>query len=225
MASHVSASIMCGRLADIAADLNVLEAAGVDSIHVDVMDGHFVPNLGFSPDLVAAMNEVTTLPLHAHMMVSNPAAFVDAFAEAGTDVYVFHVEATRFPHRLIRQIRERGMSPGVAINPGTPVDFLRGLDVAHVLLMSVEPGFAGQPWEPVTADRLRRLRDVLTADITVGVDGNVSLAHAALAADLGASLFVCGTASLFTGTNDYRAAVAAMRTATRAADKKAPATR
>jgi ribulose-phosphate 3-epimerase len=210
---QVSASIMCGRLGELAADLRRLELAGVDSIHIDVMDGHFVPNLTFGPDVVKAISAATTLSLHAHMMVTNPEAFVDKLADAGANVYLFHIEAARYPLRLMEQITCAGMVPGIAVNPSTPLSFLSDIDIPIVLLMSVEPGFAGQRWVQATEQRLQRARALLPPDTVVGIDGNVTLANVALTSSLGASLFVCGTSSLFTGTVDYKDAVTAVRAA------------
>lgn len=209
---HISASIMCGRLGGLAGELRSLERGGVDSIHVDVMDGHFVPNLTFGPDAVQAMSEATTLPLHAHMMVTGPEAYVTRFSAAGVHTFMFHIESARHPNRLIDQIRQAGMVPGIAINPVTPVDFLRDVEVPVVLLMAVEPGFAGQRWLPATERRLEQARSLLATEVLLGVDGNVSLEKVELASRLGARLLVCGTSSLF-GSTDYQRAVAEIRRA------------
>jgi ribulose-phosphate 3-epimerase len=209
----VSASIMCGRLGELADDLHELEMAGVDSIHVDIMDGHFVPNLTFGPDIVRTISSSTRLPIHAHMMVTKPEAFVGKMADAGAAAYLFHIEAAPFPLRLIEQVTQAGMVPGIAINPSTPLSFLRDVEAPIVLLMSVEPGFAGQRWVPSTAMRLERVRALLSRDVVVGVDGNVTPENVALAAKRGATLFVCGTSSLFTTDHDYADAVASIRAA------------
>ncbi len=214
-AVQVSASIMCGRLGELDAELDRLAAAGVDSIHVDVMDGHFVPNLTFGPDVVSAIRRRTTLAVHAHMMVTDPGSYVDTFAAAGADAYLFHIEAARHPLRLIEQINRAGMVPGIAVNPATPLEFLRDVQAPILLLMSVEPGFAGQQWVPATAQRLERARDLVAPDVVVGIDGNVSVASVSLASERGATLFVCGTSSLFQADNDYERAVAAVRSAAR----------
>jgi ribulose-phosphate 3-epimerase len=217
---QVSASIMCSRLGELDAELDRLAAGGVDSIHVDVMDGHFVPNLTFGPDVVTAIRRRTALEVHAHMMVTNPESYVDALATAGADAYLFHIEAARHPLRLIQQITESGMVPGIAVNPTTSLEFLRDVHVPIVLLMSVEPGFAGQQWVPATARRVEQARGIVDDGVLVGVDGNVSVANVSLASARGATLFVCGTSSLFTGDTDYESAVAAVRAA---AGERSPA--
>ncbi|MCW2643269.1 MAG: ribulose-phosphate 3-epimerase [Dactylosporangium sp.] len=212
-AIHVSASIMCGRLDELGAELRELEAAGVDSVHIDIMDGHFVPNFTFGPDVVAAINDATTMPLHAHMMVSDPGAYVRPFADAGADVYLFHIESTRYPLRLIEQVTEAGMVAGIAVNPSTPLSFLQDVQAPYILVMSVEPGFAGQRWTPATEDRLKRVRDLVADNVVIGIDGNVTLDRVAGTTPLGVSMFVCGTSALFTGERSYSKAVAAVRAA------------
>jgi ribulose-phosphate 3-epimerase len=211
--THVSASIMCGRLDALGDDLRDLQEAGVDSVHVDVMDGSFVPNLTFGPDMVAAMRQSTTMDLHGHMMVEHPDRYVSVFADAGLDVYLFHIEATRYPLRLIDQITEAGMVAGIAVNPSTPLSFLRDVGAPYLLIMSVEPGFAGQRWVPATLDRIQRARHLIGGAAVIGVDGNVSTEKVRAAASAGASLFVCGTSSVFTGRGGYQQAVAAVREA------------
>jgi ribulose-phosphate 3-epimerase len=202
---------MCGDLGALAEDVRRLADAGVDSFHVDIMDGRFVPNLTFGPAVLAAVRAATALPVHAHMMVENPGQYVDSIADAGADAYFFHIEAERFPLRLIERVVGADMLAGIAINPSTPMDFLRDIEVPYVLVMTVEPGFAGQRRVPASEDRLRRARSLVDDDVVVGVDGNVSLEHARRAKDLGASLFVCGTSSLFTGDGDYAGAVESIR--------------
>lgn len=220
---RVSASIMCGRLGELDAELARLELGGVDSIHVDIMDGHFVPNLTFGPTIIEAIRHATTVELHAHMMVTDPQTYVTEIANAGADVYFFHIEAAPYPLRLIEQITQAGMVAGVAVNPSTPLDFLRDVPASVVLMMSVEPGFSGKRWVPATAHRLERARQMLPSDVVIGVDGNVTIENAALAGKLGATLFVCGTSSLFRGQTDYRDAVAAVRAAAAAPTPSTPA--
>jgi ribulose-phosphate 3-epimerase len=216
---HLSASIMCADLGALGEEAKKLENAGVDSIHVDIMDGHFVPNLTFGPGTVDALRKATRLPLHIHMMVQNPADHVGAFAQAGADLFYFHIESAPSPLRLGSMIVEAGMTPGVAINPFTPLAAVVDVPVPNVLVMSVEPGFFGQRWVPHTAGRLRELRASLPDDVKIGVDGNVSEDNAVLAYENGASVFVCGTSSIF-ASDDYNATVSRVRRRLQAAGSK-----
>jgi ribulose-phosphate 3-epimerase len=207
---HVSASIMCADLAALGEEVRRLEDAGVDSIHIDIMDGHFVPNLTFGPGTVGALRRATQLPLHVHMMVRNPADHVRAFAEAGAQLFYFHFETEPYPLRLASAISESGMEAGVAINPFTPLAPVVDLPLLHFLVMSVEPGFAGQRWIPHTAARLRELSGSLPGEANIAVDGNVSVDNAVVAYKNGASTFVCGSSSIF-ASHDYAAGVDEMR--------------
>jgi ribulose-phosphate 3-epimerase len=201
---------MCGNLGQLATEAKRLQDAGVDSLHIDVMDGHFVPNFTFGPSVVRMLRDVSDLQLHVHMMVSNPGSFTQQFADAGADLFFFHIESEPYPLRLISSITESQMTPGIALNPVTAVVGLTGLPVTHALVMSVEPGFAGQKWIPHTGARIREVRTLLGDDTVIAVDGNVSLDNAAVARANGASLFVCGTSSLFID-HDYAGNVKKMR--------------
>lgn len=203
---------MCGRLGYLAEEARALETAGIDSFHVDVMDGHFVPNLTFGPDTVAAIAEVTKAPIHVHMMVTSPNAYVERFAEAGATRYYFHIEAEPYPSRLCEQIRAAGMTPGIALNPVTTVNAAAMPDVPAVLVMAVEPGFAGQRWLPRTRERLESVAAITNPGVSIGVDGNVSRENAVLAKEAGADLYVCGTSCLF-GRGSYEDQVRELRTA------------
>lgn len=151
-AVEISASLICARLLSLGTELAELESAGVDSIHLDLMDGHFVPNLGFSLDLVAAVCAGTSLPVDAHLMVERPQMYVGELAKAGIRRCFFHVEAAQ--SALAAEISDAGMVPGAAISPDTPVEVLAGFEVPSVLVMSVRPGFAGQRWVPGTEGRV-----------------------------------------------------------------------
>jgi ribulose-phosphate 3-epimerase len=141
---------MCPSLTALEGEIRALERAGIDSIHIDVMDEHFVPNLTFGPDMVKAIRATTTLPLHVHLMVTDPGWIFAPMADAGCDVCIFHVEADRYPYRLVEKVRDLGMSRGIAVNPAMPIDTASGFEVPYVLVMTVEPRFVGQRWLPAS---------------------------------------------------------------------------
>ncbi|MET7970490.1 ribulose-phosphate 3-epimerase [Micromonospora sp. NPDC005305] len=215
MAAELSASLMCARLDRLGEEVVALDRAGVDSFHIDVMDGHFVPNLALTADIVAAVRPLSRLPFQAHLMVEDPAAYLEPLAQAGCDVFIFHAEATPYPRRLMSQIAKHGMRAGVALNPATPVAVLESVaDVPFVQIMSVEPGFAGQDWITTSPDRVRAARAICGPDASILVDGHIDRTTAPLLADAGADVFVCGTSSLFRGGHDtaaYASALSAMR--------------
>jgi ribulose-phosphate 3-epimerase len=187
-----------------------LEAAGVRALHLDVMDGHFVPNLSYGLPLVEAFHGMTHLPLDVHLMISNPAEYIDRYAAAGTSGMTIHLEAAPDPRPLLRRIRELGLSAGLAINPATPVervaDILDECDL--VLVMSVSPGFGGQVFESSALDKLRWLRGRVRSDVLLEVDGGVNERTIGACAEAGAHVMVVGSAVL--KQNDYQAAVGSL---------------
>lgn len=209
----LSASLMCARLAELGAEVDRLERAGVDSFHIDVMDGHFVPNLALSLSVVGAIRPLTSLPIHVHLMTELPERYVEAAAESGADVVFFHVEATSAPLRLASTIAKRGMAPGIALNPHTALpDLAELLELPHLLVMSVEPGFAGQPFVGSTPERIARLRRRIPADGVITVDGNVNEQTVPAMWIAGADNFVAGSSGLFTAVEaDYAERTAALR--------------
>lgn len=197
-ALNLSASVMCAQLDELGLEVERLESAGIDSYHFDVMDGHFVPSLGFSTADVAAMRPHSKLPFHVHVMVENPLSFLDGMAEAGCDLYVFHVEATRYPRRMVDRVHDAGMKCGIAINPGTPLDYLNdGHGAEQVLVMGVEPGFAAQRFFEDTPERIGEVRKRVSPSTEIGLDGHVTAETSSASIRNGASLFVCGTSVLF----------------------------
>ena len=191
-----------GRLAE-----QVKEAAdaGADRIQVDVMDGHFVPNLTFGPLVVEAVRKATRLPIEAHLMVERPELFIEAFVKAGATLIEVQVEATTSLYRTVMQIRELGAKAGVAINPATPVEALREIlpYISTVNVMTVEPGFGGQKFIPHSPEKIRRLR-AISPDIEIEVDGGIDAKSAPLVVKAGATVLVAGSAVF-----DHRDGVAA----------------
>ena len=179
-----------GRLADQVAEA---ERGGADRIQVDVMDGHFVPNLTFGPLVVEAVRRATKLPIEAHLMVERPELFLEAFVKAGATLIEVQVEATTSLYRTVQTIRELGARPGVAINPGTPVEDLREIlpYVDLVNVMTVEPGFGGQKFIPHSPEKIRRVR-ALSKDIEIEVDGGIDARTAPLVVAAGATVLVAG---------------------------------
>jgi ribulose-phosphate 3-epimerase len=188
-------------------------AAGADRIQVDVMDGHFVPNLTFGPLVVEAVRRVTDLPIEAHLMVERPELFIEAFAKSGATLIEVQVEATTSLYRTVHLIKEFGARAGVAINPATPVEALREIlpYISLVNLMTVEPGFGGQKFIVHSPDKIRRLR-VLAPDMEIEVDGGIDAQTAPLAVKAGATVLVAGS-SVFGHKSGIAAGIAAIRKA------------
>ena len=202
-----------GRLAD---EVRAVEAAGADWIHVDVMDGRFVPNITIGPLVVEAVRKVTRLPIDAHLMIVEPERYVEAFAKAGADLISVHAEVSPHLHRTIQAIRGAGARPSVALNPSTPLDCLEYVlgDVEMVLLMTVNPGFGGQSYIPAVTEKVRRLRrmaDERGQELEIEVDGGVRASTVGAVAQAGANVLVAGTAVF--GAKDYRVAVHDIRDA------------
>jgi ribulose-phosphate 3-epimerase len=200
-----------GRLAD---EVRAAEAAGADWIHVDVMDGHFVPNITIGPGVVAAVAEVATRPVDVHLMIEEPERWVERFAEAGADAIGVHVEATPHLHRLLEQIRRLGKRPCAVINPATPASALQEVlpDLDQVLVMTVNPGFGGQQFIRSCVPKIREIRSrarALRTDLDLVVDGGIGLETVEEAAVAGANVFVAGSA--FFGSGDYKRFVDEMR--------------
>jgi ribulose-phosphate 3-epimerase len=216
MTLQIAPSILAADFARLADEIAKVEAGGADLIHVDVMDGHFVPNITIGIPVVAALRHVTTLPLDVHLMIDAPDRYVDAFVEAGAAMVTVHVEAARHLHRTVTRIRQLGAKAGVALNPATPLDTLEQIsgDIDHVLIMSVNPGFGGQTFIRRSIDKIadtqRLLRDAGTA-VPIEVDGGVDAGNAAALVRAGASILVAGV-SIFR-TDDPAAATRALRAA------------
>jgi ribulose-phosphate 3-epimerase len=190
-----------------------VEAAGADRIQVDIMDGHFVPNLTMGPAIFKAVRGATRLPLEAHLMVESPERYIDLFVEAGADVILVQVESTYSLYRTVIAIKAAGARPGVVLNPATPVESIREIlpYVDQVLVMTVEPGFGGQAFVPGSPDKIRRVRE-LAPDHDLEVDGGIDAATAELAVAAGANLLVAGS-SVYGFRGGVAAGIAALREA------------
>jgi ribulose-phosphate 3-epimerase len=214
MTARLAPSILAADFARLGEQVTTVINAGADLIHVDVMDGHFVPNITMGPLVVSALRPHVTVPLDVHLMIEAPDRYLDAFAKAGAGIISIHVEADRHLHRTLSRIRELGLRAGAAINPATPLSALDDVhDVLdHVIVMSVNPGFGGQQFIPRSVERVAALRRRLgDRPIDIEVDGGVDTSNAATLVAAGATILVAG-ASVF-GAPDPAAATRALRLA------------
>lgn len=193
----IAPSILAADFANLAAD--IAKVSNADWLHVDIMDGHFVPNLSFGPAVTKDIHRVCNLPLDVHLMIENPEKWVDQYAAAGATTIIFHVEATTQPEQLAAQIRKLGVKAGFSLRPGTPIEpylpLLKHVD--EVLVMSVEPGFGGQAFMPDQLEKVRILRQEIDAaglDVIIEIDGGIGEANIAAAASAGCDAFVAGSA-------------------------------
>ena len=216
MSVRIAPSVLSADFAALGDDVRMVAAAGADWIHVDVMDGRFVPNISIGLPVVTALARVATLPLDVHLMIVEPEKYVEAFVEAGAASVSVHVEATAHLHRLVHRIRQLGARPGVAINPATPLESLEAIapDLDIVILMSVNPGFGGQAFIERSYDRLGRLRDLLDrlgSPAVITVDGGVDPGRAEAVVRAGGDVLVAG-AAIFAAP-DPAGAIASLREA------------
>jgi ribulose-phosphate 3-epimerase len=219
MSVRIAPSILSADFARLADAVATVEAAGADQIHVDVMDGHFVPNITIGPPVVAALRRVTRLPLDVHLMITDPDRYLEAFASAGASIITVHSEAVTHLHRTLSRIRQLGAKAGVAINPATPIDHVQEVagDFDVLLIMSVNPGFGGQSFIPRSVAKVAAAKAMLAAAgsaADIEVDGGVDLTNAAALAGAGATMLVAG-ASIF-GTANPGEATQALRRAAQA---------
>ncbi len=210
----IAPSILSADFARLGEEIRAVEEAGADWIHIDVMDGHFVPNITMGPLVVEAVRRSTQLPLDVHLMIENADRYIPDFIKAGADLVAVQVEACVHLNRSLQLIRECGARPGVVLNPATPLESLNWVleDVDLIMLMSVNPGFGGQKFIPNTLARIRQLRDMLNArnlSPLVEIDGGVNAGTIAAIAAAGVDVFVAGSAIF--GSPDYRATIAELR--------------
>jgi ribulose-phosphate 3-epimerase len=212
----IAPSILSADFGRVAEEIKAVEEAGADWIHLDIMDGHFVPNLTIGPPVVKALRKVTALPFDVHLMIENPDRYLDAFIDAGSDVLTIHVEATAHLHRTINHLRERNIKAGVALNPSTPLWTLEEIitDCDLILIMTVNPGFGGQHFIPSTISKIRRTREMIARQakpILMEADGGISPDNIQVVSDAGVDVFVAG-AAIF-GSDDYFYTVKQMKKA------------
>jgi ribulose-phosphate 3-epimerase len=210
----IAPSILSADFAMLGEDVVAAEKAGADLIHVDVMDGHFVPNITIGPPVVKSVKKVASIPLDVHLMIENPDAYIRDFAESGADIITVHEEASIHLHRTIQNIRECGAKPAVSLNPATPVSNLEIIlpYVDMVLLMSVNPGFGGQKFIPEVLAKIRQLKDIINKNkykVEIEVDGGVNTENVAEVVQAGADIVVMGSA--FYNSEDYAETVRTVR--------------
>jgi len=196
---RIAPSILSANFVRLEEDIKAVENAGAHMLHIDVMDGHFVPNITLGYSIVAAIRKITKLPLDVHLMIDNPDIFVKEFADAGADFLTVHAEACFHLHRTVQYIKQNRVKAGVSINPATPVLYLENIlsDIDMVLLMSVNPGFGGQEFIPFTIEKIKAVKKMLSdagASALIEVDGGVKIENAREVADAGADILVMGSA-------------------------------
>ena len=212
----ISPSILAADFACLGEEVTAICEAGCDYVHVDVMDGHFVPNLTIGPGVVKAIKPHASKPLDVHLMLSPVDAFIDLFAEAGADIITFHPEAGPHPHRTIQAVKAAGCKAGISLNPATPIAALEELieDIDLILVMSVNPGFGGQKFIKTQLEKIRRIRDLITTagrEIELEVDGGVNSKNAEKIIAAGADVLVAGTAVFQNGRQAYADNIKALR--------------
>ncbi|MEW6662659.1 MAG: ribulose-phosphate 3-epimerase [Bacillota bacterium] len=210
----IAPSLLAADFSRLGDAVRQIEEAGVEYLHLDIMDGHFVPNITYGPGMVKALRPLSNLVFDAHLMIQNPDAFIPAFADAGADIISVHVETTPHLHRTLQSIRERGVKPAVALNPATPLESVYYVldQVEMVLLMTVNPGFGGQAFLSFVVDKICRLKELIESkglEVDIQVDGGITPATAPLTVSAGAKILVAGSAIF--GFPDVKKAVEDLR--------------
>ncbi len=195
----ISPSLLSADFSNLEKDIRMLEKGGADMLHIDVMDGHFVPNITIGPVVVEAIKEVAAIPLDVHLMISDPDYYTQAFIDAGADYLTVHAEATPHVHRVVQKIKSAGIKAGVSLNPHTPISVLENIldDIDLVLIMSVNPGFGGQSFIPHSLNKIKKLKEMLeekgASHIEIEVDGGIKLDNIKNISDAGCDIFVSGS--------------------------------
>ena len=210
----IAPSILSADFSRLGEEVQRIEDAGADFIHVDVMDGHFVPNITIGPFILEAVKKKTSLPLDVHLMIDHPEQYISEFADAGADIITVHVEACTHLHRTIQAIKEKGKMAGVSVNPATPLVLIEYVlnDIDLLVIMSVNPGFGGQKFIPSMLDKIKKARqmvDRIGAKVSIEVDGGVKLDNIGEVASAGADIFVSGSGVF--GTMDYKKTIDEMK--------------
>lgn len=201
----IAPSILSADFANLQRDIELVEEAGADWLHIDVMDGHFVPNITIGAPVVKSLRKISKLPFDVHLMIENPENYIKSFAESGADIITVHIEATRHLHRVIQLIKSEGKKAGIALNPGTPINTLEYIlqEVDMVLLMSVNPGFGGQKFIEKTCDKLADLKNMaikLGCSVDIQVDGGIKVENIEKVKNCGANIFVAGSSIYNSGS-------------------------
>jgi len=210
----IAPSILSADFSKLGEEILAVEEGGADYIHIDVMDGHFVPNITIGPLIVEAIRPITKLPLDVHLMIENPDQYIEAFAKAGADYITVHVEACRHLHRTIQSIKSFGIKAGVVLNPATPVETIQHVigDIDMVLLMSVNPGFGGQAFIPEVLPKIRKVKEMAEqkgVNLEIEIDGGVNPETAKQCMEAGANVLVAGSAIY--NQDDYAKAISLIR--------------
>lgn len=197
--TKIAPSILSADFSNLGEEIKKVETAGADMLHIDIMDGHFVPNITFGPPVVSAIRKITNLCFDVHLMVQNPQDFIDPFIKAGADLITIHVETAPHLHRVIQQVKDSGKKVGVSLNPSTPLSSIEEIlsEVDMVLLMTVNPGFGGQSFIPSSLDKIRRLKKMILERnllVDIQVDGGINGETAHQVVEAGANILVAGSA-------------------------------
>lgn len=210
----IAPSILSADFSRLGDEIRAVERAGADLIHIDVMDGHFVPNITIGPPVIESLRKFTGIPFDVHLMIENPERYIEAFASAGSDSITVHAEATIHLHRLVQMIKERGIGAGVSLNPATPIESVQGIldDIDVLLVMTVNPGFGGQKFIPGMLRKIKKARDLMDAVSSraqLEVDGGVTLQNLRSISEAGADIFVAGSSVFRSG--DYGRTIGEMK--------------